>query len=131
MSLDSVRVLVVDDDPLQLDLVQRGLRSFGFEVMVSASAIGVSNSIRSFGPHVVLIDVEIPALSGDRLLVLARKNAPAGTRFILYSAVDESTLRRLAMEAGADGWISKSTTGSELASRLRTIARPADSRRVP
>lgn len=121
MSSDKLKVLVVDDDASQIELVTRSLRSDGFEIASSTSPIGVSNVVRTFAPDVVLIDVNIPALSGDRLLTLAKKGAPPHTLFVLYSAADESTLRRLAAEVRADGWMSKSTTGSEMGQKLRTL----------
>jgi DNA-binding response OmpR family regulator len=121
MSSDKLKVLIVDDDPMQIELVSRTLRSDGFEVSSSTSPIGVSNVVRTFAPDVVLIDVNIPALSGDRLLTLAKKSAPGHTLFVLYSASDETTLRRLAADVFADGWISKSTTGIEVGTKLRAL----------
>src|SRR5271156_3448901 len=86
-SMDELlRVLIVDDDPLQLDLIARRLRVEGFEVATSTSSFGTSNLIRTFAPKVVLLDVNIPALAGDKLLGVARRVAPRGTRFVLYSA---------------------------------------------
>lgn len=123
------RVLVVDDDPLQLELVERTLGGDGFQVHTCSSPIGITSVVRSFAPHLVLLDVDIPALSGDRILTIAKKSAPPMTRFILYSSSDESVLRRLAAEAGADGWISKSVTGSDLTSHLRTVLASEPSRR--
>lgn len=122
MSSDGLRVLVVDDDQVQLELVERTLRADGIEVKTCSSPIGVTNLIVSFAPRLVLLDVNIPALSGDRLLGISRKWAPEGTRFVLYSANDESKLRGLAREVGADGWISKSVTGTDLTARLRALA---------
>ncbi len=115
------KVLVVDDDALQIDLVARTLRADGFEVQTSIQSIGVSNVVRTFLPDLVLLDVNIPALSGDKLVALARKYANPGTRFILYSACDEGKLRSLAKESEADGWISKSVTGAALAARIRAL----------
>ncbi len=80
MADDTLRVLVVDDDPLQLDLVERTLKAEGFEVMTCENPIGVTNIVRSFLPHVVLMDVDIPALSGDKILSIARKSAPPMTQ---------------------------------------------------
>jgi two-component system, OmpR family, response regulator len=120
---DRARVLVVDDEQMQLHLVERLLRGDGFDVMTCSSPIGVSNVVRSYAPHIVLLDVNIPALSGDRLLGIARKAAPASTLFILYSASDDAHLRKLAKEVEADGWISKSVTGGELSTRLRQLLR--------
>lgn len=121
MADDTLRVLVVDDDPLQLDLVERTLKAEGFEVMTCENPIGVTNIVRSFLPHVVLMDVDIPALSGDKILSIARKSAPPMTRFVLHSSSDESILRNLAKQVEADGYISKSVTGSDLTARIRTL----------
>ncbi|CAN5802109.1 hypothetical protein BH09MYX1_BH09MYX1_45470 [soil metagenome] len=121
MSSDKLKVLIVDDDPMQIELVCRFLRSDCFEVSSSTSPIGVSNVVRTFAPDVVLIDVNIPALSGDRLLTLAKKGAPSHTLFVLYSASDETTLRKLAAGVSADGWISKSVGASEMGMKLRTM----------
>ena len=120
MSDHKIRVLLVDDDPDLLDLVARSLRSHGFEVETHISALGVSNRIRDSVPDVVLIDVNFPALKGDKVVSLARAQAP-GTRFILYSASDETQLRSLAMASGADGYLSKSVQGDELARKLESF----------
>ena len=117
-AVPKVRVLVVDDDPDQLDLVRRTLLSHGFEVQTHTSALGVSNLVRNGEPDLVLLDVNFPALKGDQVVGLARRYAPQDTKFILYSAFDESRLRTLALAAGADGYLSKSVQGAELVQRL-------------
>ncbi len=118
-----IRVLVVDDDANHLDLTARSLRSYGIEVTASSQPLGVSNIVRKIEPDVVLLDVNIPALPGDRLLSVARRHAPKGTQFVLYSACDESRLRRLASEVEADGWISKSTEAPQLAKKIEEYSR--------
>jgi DNA-binding response OmpR family regulator len=125
MSETKIRVLVVDDDQDQLSLVERTLSAFGFEVRTHRSSLGVSNLVRTSAPDLVLLDVNIPALSGDKVLALARAQAPANTKFILYSASDESKLRALARTCGADGYISKSVSGEALAQKLQTLHRRA------
>ncbi len=121
MSDTKIRVLVVDDDQDQLALAERTLSAYGFDVRTHRSSLGVSNLVRTSAPDVVLLDVNIPALSGDKVLALARAQAPQATKFILYSASDESKLRALARAAGADGYISKSVQGEELAQKLTAI----------
>jgi DNA-binding response OmpR family regulator len=53
------------------------------------------------------------------------------TRFILYSASDESKLRALARESGADGYITKSVQGEELAQRLSALHQKARATAAP
>ena len=115
------RVLVVDDDPDQLDLVRRTLVPHGFEVQTHNSALGVSNLVRNGEPDLVLLDVNFPALKGDQVVGLARRYAPQGTKFILYSAADESKLRALALASGADGYLCKSVQGAELIQKLTAL----------
>ncbi|HJL16495.1 MAG TPA: response regulator [Sandaracinaceae bacterium LLY-WYZ-13_1] len=121
MSERVLRVLVVDDDEQQLELVQRSLARHRFDVRTSASPIGVSNLVRDFSPDLLLIDVNQPALSGDRLLTLVRRNTRSRARLVLYSASDVDRLRQLAEDVSADAWIQKGLAAKELATRLRAI----------
>jgi DNA-binding response OmpR family regulator len=121
MAEGKLRVLVVDDDPDLLDLVARSLRAHGIEVETHLSALGVHTRIRDTVPDIVLIDVNFPSLKGDKVVSLARAQAPAGTRFILYSASDEAQLRSLAKASGADGYLSKSVQGEELARKIESF----------
>lgn len=114
------RVLVVDDDPMQLELVQRGLARDGFEVHGVATVAAMADEARRFFPSVVLIDVNLPDAAGDRAVAVARDAAP-GARLVLYSAWEESKLRILALQLGADGYISKSESVVAIGRRLQDL----------
>lgn len=116
----TARILVIDDDTLQLELLQRVLVRDGFEVAVGATIDVIARLAATFKPQIVLVDVNIPGASGGKGLSMARAAAPQGTRFFLLSASDESKLRVLARELGADGWLSKSTPISEISKKLRS-----------
>jgi len=117
-----LRVLLVDDDGPQLEMMRRILSSEGFDVETTESPIGVSNLARKFSPDVILLDVNIPALSGDQLIPVLRRNADGKrTRLVLFSACDPEHLRRLAGKVGADAWIEKGEDPGALAFRLRMI----------
>lgn len=114
------RVLVVDDDPLQVELVQRGLSRDGFEVRGVTTVDAMAAEARRFSPGVVLIDVNMPDAPGGRTVALAREAAP-GARVVLYSAWEESKLRVLAAQLGADGFISKSDSVVAFGKKLREL----------
>jgi len=114
------RVLVVDDDPMQVELVQRGLSRDGFEVRGVTSIAEMALEVRRFGPRIVLIDVNMPDEPGDRAIAIARDAVP-GVRIVLYSAWEESKLRVLASQLGADGFISKSDSVTSFGRRLRAM----------
>ena len=116
------RVLVVDDDPMQLELVERGLSRDGFEVRGVTTIPEMVAEARAFAPHVVLIDVNMPDAPGDRTVALAREAAP-GARLVLYSAWEEAKLRVLAKQLGADGFISKSESVVAIGRRLQELQR--------
>lgn len=120
MAEENYRIMLVDDEPLQLALVGRTLRADGYRVVSTDSSLGVTNTARSFQPHLMLLDVRIPELSGDRLVPLLRRITPE-TLLILYSACDPEQLRRLASVVAADGWISKSEEIGKLSNRLREL----------
>jgi len=122
MTGQGLRLLIVDDDEEQLDMVGRLMTAHQFEVRTTSSPIGVSNIARRFAPNIILIDVNQPALSGDRILSLLRKNTNSGAKLVLFSSLDRDKLRELARSVSADGWISKGMDASALAKRLRQIS---------
>jgi len=118
----SGRVLVVDDDPMQLELVQRGLSRDGFEVRGVTTIHDMASEAKLFAPDVVLIDVNMPDAPGDRTIAIAREAAP-GALLVLYSAWETSKLRVLAKRLGADGFISKSESIVAIGRRLQDLQR--------
>lgn len=126
-----IRVLLMDDDPMQLELMQRTLERDGFEIATTANASGALAALRRFEPHIVLVDLSIPGMSGDALgsFIRAGSNGPA--RFLLFSASDPSSLRGLAVRVGAHGWLSKSTPIFEVSEKLRALHVAAGHARAP
>ena len=109
------RVLVIDDDAGQLSLLRRVLQKAGFEVLTVDSPFGATNAARRFQTDVILLDVNMPAIQGDQLVAVLRKNVSLkGAPIILFSASDEDVLRSLAIEVGADGWLRKTFEGEAL-----------------
>jgi two-component system OmpR family response regulator len=119
--MDRPRVLVVDDDPLQLELMQRALAHDGFTVAVGSSLDDVRHLAKDFAPDVVLMDVHIAGAPDGSGLPVARAVAPAGTRVYFFSACDESELRALARDLKADGWLSKSLPVADVSRRLKEM----------
>jgi DNA-binding response OmpR family regulator len=116
------RVLVIDDDPMQLELVERGLSRDGFEVRVVTTLAELASEAKEFAPNVILIDVNMPDAPGELTIAVARQAAPTA-RLILYSAWETSKLRVLALQLGADGFISKSESVVAIGRRLQDLQR--------
>lgn len=115
------RVLILDDDPEQLLLLGRSLRAAGYDVEMLTSPIGITNVARRIQPDIVMLDVNVPALSGDQLVEGLRRHHSSAC-IILYSGSDASTLHSLAKTAGADGWIQKGTPMDDVIRKLRRLS---------
>jgi two-component system, OmpR family, response regulator len=115
-----LRVLVVDDDPMQLALVERALPSEWFALRCVATVADMVAEAHGFKPEIVLVDVNLPDATPERTVALAR-DAAAGARIVLYSAWEDSRLRALAIRLGADAFISKSESVIGIGRRLREL----------
>jgi DNA-binding NarL/FixJ family response regulator len=115
-----IRVLVVDDDPMQLELVQRALSYDGFDVRGVLTTGEMAREGPQFLPHLMLIDVNMPDAPPDQAVAVARDVA-TGCRVVLYSAWEDSRLRALSLRIGADGYISKSESVIGIGRRLRDL----------
>jgi CheY-like chemotaxis protein len=66
------RILVVDDEPSVLDLLRDLLTSNGYDVMAVSTGAAALAAVPKFLPHVLLVDVSMPGLSGPQVLEALR-----------------------------------------------------------
>lgn len=119
------KVLVVDDDPLVLRILRDRLVEAGFLVTTTSAAFGAIQMVEEFGPDVVVLDVMMPALPGNKIAELIRQRFPGrNVAILLYSGRDLDDLPRLARECGADAWIAKSDDYAGLVERIVALAGP-------
>jgi serine phosphatase RsbU (regulator of sigma subunit) len=102
------RLLVVDDDPSNRDLLARRLTRLGHQVVAAATGAAGLDAAATGGIDVVLLDVMLPDISGYE--VLARLREGEGTRdvpVIMISALDEVTSISRCIELGAEDYLAK------------------------
>lgn len=108
MSAEAKKILIVDDDELHLTCAREILEAEGYEVEVHRTAFGATEQVIRGRPDLVLVDVNMPALSGEALMAILRRRIHApGVRLFLYSSNDEEALRRSAALLGIDGYVCK------------------------
>lgn len=107
---------------MQSEMVERALGRDGFDVRIARSVGELRTSVTDFVPELVLVDVNMPDAPDGQMVGLVRDLVPAA-RVVLYSAWEESKLRRLARDLGAHGFISKSESVFAIAGRLRELTR--------
>jgi len=96
--MNAVRILVVDDDKLVLNATVRVLERAGYEVHTAMRAKVALEMIPVLGIVVVVSDLEMPEMDGNKFCVEAKKTTP-NLGFILQSGHSEVT--KLAVECGA------------------------------
>lgn len=113
-----LRVLVVDDDGLQLRAIQRSTRNDPhFEVRVVDNAIDALLLVGAFKPDVVIMDVYMPGLDGIEACRRIKSNPETrDIHVIVASATMDPDLERAAREAGARGAVAKPVDLRALAS---------------
>jgi len=117
------RILIIDDDAAHLDSTRGILEAEGYEVATHPRAFGATNIVRDIEPDLVLLDVNMPGLSGEHLYDVFRANDKTrDVPVVFYSSNDEDSLRASVARLGAHGYICKGNPGN-LRTRLARYMR--------
>jgi len=120
----AIKILIVDDEPNQLELLSFNLSKAGYEVIRAEDGQSALDIIEDSHPDLVILDWMMPYLSGIELCRTLR--ARAETRHlpvILLSARGDEGDRTLGLDIGADDYISKPFSPRELVSRVNALLR--------
>jgi len=101
------RVCIIDDDLESLASVQRILADGPYQVLTISTTIGSTNQLRKFKPHLIVMDITMPGINGDKLIELMRRALGTMPPFIFYSGIAPAELEKLARRHGASGFIYK------------------------
>jgi response regulator NasT len=99
------RILIVDDDPLMASLLTHVLAAAGYDVRQAANAEDALNMIAVQEPHIALLDIQMPGMSGIELA--GRLNTETSVPFMFLSASKDNDIVRRAVEHGAVGYLVK------------------------
>ena len=112
-------IVIIDDDLLVLETARRLLEREGFRVFVYSEGYDATNFAARHQPDLVLMDVNMPFLSGDSLATLFKRHDQLSrVPLVLFSSNEEGALRRMAREIGAAGYICKSEMASGFSTRI-------------
>jgi two-component system cell cycle response regulator DivK len=118
--MTQIKILVVDDNPINLTLASYALISEGFVVETATDGASALDRVASFWPDRVLMDVQMPGMDG--LEATRQIKANAATRHIVVVALtacamkgDEARMR----EAGCDGYLAKPMDVATLGQKVR------------
>ncbi len=115
-------VLVVEDDPVILRLLEVNFELEGFEVLLAHDGEEGIEMARTHKPDLIISDIMMPRTSGLELVtVLKADTATQAIPIILLSAKAQTGDVKLGMEAGADDYVTKPFEPLELVDRVNAL----------
>ena len=115
------RILAVDDEPQILRLVRNTLSDAGYTPIVTGDPDEVLHLIEQEKPHLVLLDMMLPGTDGIELMTRISEITDAPVIFLAGQGGDQIVAR--AFEAGADDYMVKPFSPTELAARIEAVLR--------
>ena len=117
------RILLVEDEPNILVSLVFLLEHAGFEVSSETDGLAGLESILRSPPHVIVLDVMLPGLDGFEILKALRSNQKTtDIPILMLTAKGQSEDRNNAIKFGADKFISKPFSNSEVVSTIKNLA---------
>jgi two-component system response regulator MprA len=121
------RILIIEDDPAILKVLQRGLAYEGYTVDVATDGRTGLNLAHDHHPDLVIIDWMLPGMDG--LEVCRRLRLQGGLPLLMLTAKDTIQDRVQGLDAGADDYIVKPFNLDELTARIRALFRRTQTER--
>jgi CheY-like chemotaxis protein len=120
--MSSLRILILDDSEITLNLMSMVLSEAGYEVYTASSLMEFEQVLSNHEPNLILTDIKMPEISGDKICkVLKQKLSTQSTPVVLFSTLPEKDLAELAERSGADGYVSKGAGPEEIVKRIQEL----------
>lgn len=117
--MNGPRVLVVDDEPMVLEVVERYLAREGFSVTTALDGEAGLARFRDVHPHLVVLDLMLPKVGGMEVCREIRRTDQVP--IIMLTARGDEMDRIAGFEVGADDYLAKPFSPRELVARVRAV----------
>jgi DNA-binding response OmpR family regulator len=116
------RILIADDNPQGVELLEAYLDALGCEVKSAADGATTLRTVNEWKPDVVLLDIMMPKMSGFEVCKKIRANpATKDTAVLMVTALDQLADIERAVEAGTNDYLTKPINKTELLLRVRSL----------
>jgi len=117
------RILVVDDTPANVRLLEAVLRPRGYDILAAGSGLEALELMATNPPDLVLLDVVMPGMDGYEVCRRLRATAAGAVLPVIMVTASGNEEKTQALEAGADDFIAKPFDQAELLARVRSLLR--------
>lgn len=117
------KIFLVEDDKVIAEEIKRHLNFWNYEIKIAEDFQNIFDDFKSFHPDLVLMDVSLPFYNGYHWCKIIRKNSKVPILFI--SAADENLNLIMAMDLGADDYLTKPFELELLQIKIRALLRRA------
>jgi DNA-binding response OmpR family regulator len=116
------KILVVDDEPEAVELLEFNLTRAGFTVVSAADGAQALKAARSARPNLIVLDLMLPEIDGVEVCKMLRRDpATARIPIIMLTAKAAEIDRIVGLEVGAEDYITKPFSPRELVLRIRKV----------
>jgi DNA-binding response OmpR family regulator len=120
-------ILIVDDEPEILRVLDHNLTKAGFVVITSKDGEQALDAVRRHGPDLVILDVMLPGIDGwDVCKRIKADPGTAATPILMLTARAEEESRILGLELGADDYVTKPFGLREVIARVKALLRRSE-----
>lgn len=124
------RVLLVDDDELELELMADRLRSLGFETHTVSDGNAALDLLRTQSFPLVITDWQMPHMDGIKLTERLRAEGDHETYIIMLTVLDDASSHERGYYAGVDDYLSKRAPDAKVVMAIRAAFRAVEMRRA-
>ncbi|KAF0109019.1 MAG: putative two-component response regulator [Anaerolineaceae bacterium] len=122
--MNTIRILLVDDNPMFLGITREFL-----QLQVELTVVGAAHNGREalvqaekLKPDVILLDLNMPGLSGLETIPKLQKITPQA-KIIALTMMNQEAYQPAALAAGADGFVAKGSMGAELVTTIQRVVK--------
>jgi len=118
----SIKVLIVDDNDDNRDLIKRSLVKDGYEILEARDGPEALEAVIAEKPGLIILDILMPGMTGYEVCEKIRSGQDcADTPILFLSARHAETAKRSALDAGGDEFITKPFSPKELRSTVKKL----------
>lgn len=116
------RILVVDDEPASVNMMQMRLEAGGYEIMAAYDGQEALEKARNEKPDLIILDLMLPKMDGYKVCRLLKfddkyKKMP----IIMFTARAQEADRKMGMDVGADAYITKPFDPKVLMAKIKEL----------